>query len=238
MSAYHVPAGADPDFAALDLVVLVARRHAGRPAAQGAGRNEAGQPDLRRQLPAPRSGHRVLRCPGASGSVARHRARRPPEDRRRHCDDPTDRRGARARPHRASSPQIELQLNSSDRVGLQLSEWIGMGDWRLLFLHRDRLRTATVEDVRRVAAKYFKPSNRTVGALHPDAAARSRRDAGEAGPGVDAEGLQGQRGGGRRRSLRPFAQQHRVAHRALACRRPESCRCCPSRRAATRSSPT
>ena len=42
-----------------------------------------------------------------------------------------------------------------------------MGDWRLLFLHRDRLRTATVDDVRRVAAKYFKPSNRTVGLFIP-----------------------------------------------------------------------
>jgi zinc protease len=63
--------------------------------------------------------------------------------------------------------QIELELNSSDRVGLQLSEWIGMGDWRLLFLHRDRLRAATAEDARRVAAKYFKPSNRTVGTFIP-----------------------------------------------------------------------
>ncbi len=63
--------------------------------------------------------------------------------------------------------QIELELNSSDRVGLQLSEWIGMGDWRLLFLHRDRLRTVTAEDARRVAAKYFKPSNRTLGVFIP-----------------------------------------------------------------------
>ena len=52
-------------------------------------------------------------------------------------------------------------------MGLQLSEWIGMGDWRLLFLHRDRLRTVTADDVRRVAAKYFKPSNRTLGVFVP-----------------------------------------------------------------------
>ena len=42
-----------------------------------------------------------------------------------------------------------------------------MGDWRLLFLHRDRLRTATHGDVQRVAAKYLKPSNRTVGIFIP-----------------------------------------------------------------------
>ena len=66
-----------------------------------------------------------------------------------------------------------------------------MGDWRLLFLHRDRLRSATVEDARRVAAKYFKPSNRTVGSSS-HAAARSRRDTAEAGSRVDVEGLQGE----------------------------------------------
>ena len=48
-----------------------------------------------------------------------------------------------------------------------MSEWIGMGDWRLLFLNRDRLRKTTVEDVQRVAAKYFKSSNRTVGLPSP-----------------------------------------------------------------------
>lgn len=63
--------------------------------------------------------------------------------------------------------QIELSLNSSDRVGLALSEWLGMGDWRLFFLHRDRLRAVTLQDVQRVAEKYYKPSNRTVGLFVP-----------------------------------------------------------------------
>ena len=64
---------------------------------------------------------------------------------------------------------IELLLNSSDRVGLQLSEWAGMGDWRLLFLHRDRIKEVSVADVQRVAAYYFKPANRTVGLFIPTA---------------------------------------------------------------------
>jgi len=63
--------------------------------------------------------------------------------------------------------QIELDLNSSEKVGLELSEWIGMGDWRLLFINRDRLRQATPEDVRRVAATYLKPSNRTLALFVP-----------------------------------------------------------------------
>ncbi len=62
---------------------------------------------------------------------------------------------------------IELTLNSADRVGLQMSEWIGAGDWRLFFLNRDRIRKVTPEDVTRVAASYFKPSNRTVGEFLP-----------------------------------------------------------------------
>jgi zinc protease len=63
--------------------------------------------------------------------------------------------------------QVELNMNSSENVGLELSEWIGMGDWRLLFLNRDRLRKVTPEDVQRVAAAYLKPSNRTLGEFIP-----------------------------------------------------------------------
>src|SRR5262249_19649034 len=63
--------------------------------------------------------------------------------------------------------QIELNLNSSDQVGVELSEWIGTGDWRLLFINRDRLRKVAAEDVQRVAAAYLKPSNRTLGLFVP-----------------------------------------------------------------------
>lgn len=64
---------------------------------------------------------------------------------------------------------FELILNNSDQVGLALSESIGAGDWRLLFLHRDRLRKVTPEEVAQVAARYFKPANRTLGMFIPTA---------------------------------------------------------------------
>jgi zinc protease len=64
---------------------------------------------------------------------------------------------------------IELSLNNSDRVGITLSEFIGAGDWRLFFLHRDRLRKVTPEEVTQVAARYFKPANRTLGIFIPTA---------------------------------------------------------------------
>jgi zinc protease len=65
---------------------------------------------------------------------------------------------------------IELGLNNSGRIGIQLSEWQSMGDWRLLFLGRDRLEKVTPEDVARVAKLYLKDSNRTVGRFLPVAA--------------------------------------------------------------------
>jgi zinc protease len=64
---------------------------------------------------------------------------------------------------------IDLMLNSADRVGLELSEWIGAGDWRLFFLNRDRIRKVSPEDVKRVSGNYLKPSNRTVGQFVPTA---------------------------------------------------------------------
>jgi zinc protease len=63
--------------------------------------------------------------------------------------------------------QIELSLNNSERVGLTLSDWEGMGDWRLFFLQRDRLRQVTTADVQRVWAQYFKASNRTTAMFYP-----------------------------------------------------------------------
>jgi zinc protease len=62
---------------------------------------------------------------------------------------------------------IDLTLNSSERVGLTLSEWMAMGDWRLFFLHRDHIRKVTPADVQRVAVTYLKPSNRTVATFIP-----------------------------------------------------------------------
>ncbi len=80
---------------------------------------------------------------------------------------------------------IDLTLNSADRVGLELSEWIGAGDWRLFFLNRDRIKKVTAEDAQRVAVEYLKPSNRTVGLFIPTA----KPDRSEIPPSPDAAAL-------------------------------------------------
>jgi len=168
LSAYHVPAGGDPDFAALDLVVQVLGD-------TPSGRLHKGMVETK-MASATFGGNFQLHDPGTAYFAAQVRLDSSLDTARDNLlriveaiatTPPTSEELERARTSLLT--QIELELNSSDRVGLQLSEWIGMGDWRLLFLHRDRLRTVTAEDARRVAAKYFKPSNRTVGLFIPTA---------------------------------------------------------------------
>jgi zinc protease len=65
---------------------------------------------------------------------------------------------------------FEQTYNNSERVGLTLSEYIAKGDWRLFFHQRDMIEKVTAADVNRVAVTYFKPSNRTTGKFIPDAA--------------------------------------------------------------------
>lgn len=62
---------------------------------------------------------------------------------------------------------IENNLANPNALALDLTEAISRGDWRLYFLHRDRLETVTAADVERVASQYFIPSNRTFGQFIP-----------------------------------------------------------------------
>ncbi|MGE3314227.1 MAG: M16 family metallopeptidase [Planctomycetaceae bacterium] len=63
--------------------------------------------------------------------------------------------------------QRELAAANTSRLAIRLSEWASLGDWRLYFVHRDRLEKVTAEDVKRVAEAYLKPDNRTIGQFLP-----------------------------------------------------------------------
>jgi zinc protease len=65
---------------------------------------------------------------------------------------------------------FDLGLTETARTGVLLSEYAAMGDWRLLFLSRDRVKAVTSLDVERVARAFLKPSNRTLGLFLPDKA--------------------------------------------------------------------
>ena len=58
-------------------------------------------------------------------------------------------------------------LASPQDLCVTLSEYIAGGDWRLLFLQRDRVDALTLDQVNAVAATWIKPSNRTLGRFIP-----------------------------------------------------------------------
>lgn len=62
----------------------------------------------------------------------------------------------------------ENQFNNAERVGLTISDYIGMGDWRLFFVVRDATLSATPEQVQAAGVKYLKASNRTIGQFVPE----------------------------------------------------------------------
>ena len=62
---------------------------------------------------------------------------------------------------------IELAFNEPNTVALLMTDWVARGDWRLVFLFRDRMKKVTPEDVQRVAKTYLLQSNRTLGIFVP-----------------------------------------------------------------------
>jgi zinc protease len=63
--------------------------------------------------------------------------------------------------------EIEKTIADPESLGVQLSEYISLGDWRLFFLARDDLDKIKADDVARVSRAYFKRDDRTVGFFLP-----------------------------------------------------------------------
>ena len=166
IAAYHVPPGSHEDFAAVDIMTHIL-------STQPAGRLYKALVEPGLAAGASASAYQ-LKEPGMFGAMAQVRQ----EDSLAEAAEamfaaldkmteaaPTAEEVNRAKTDYLSS--IELAFNNPQGIALQLSEWASMGDWRLLFLHRDRLEEVTPEDVLRVAQAYLKPSNRTVGYYYP-----------------------------------------------------------------------
>jgi len=61
----------------------------------------------------------------------------------------------------------DQMFSDAQRVSSGLSEAVAVGDWRLWFLSRDRIRAATLAQVQQAAEQYLTQSNRTEGQYIP-----------------------------------------------------------------------
>ena len=59
-------------------------------------------------------------------------------------------------------------FSDPEEFGVELSEFIGMGDWRLFFLNRDGLKQVGSKDVADAVSRYFVRDNRVVGMFIPE----------------------------------------------------------------------
>jgi zinc protease len=166
VAGYHVPAGSHTDFAAIDILTeILSDTPAGR---------------LHKALVESKKAAAIggfdiqLHDPGMAIFIAQMRKEDSLDAARETMiktieeaatKAPTAEEVERARTSLLSD--IDLALTQSDRIGLEMSEWMAMGDWRLFFIHRDRLKKVTPADVQRIASQYFKPSNRTLGMFVP-----------------------------------------------------------------------
>ena len=165
---YHVPSGAHPEFAAIDVLSHVM------------GNSPSGRlykALVETKLAAEIAGfNQQLREPGMMMLGAQLRMDQSLDSARVALERTVDE--ARAGTFTQDEVQrakdalirgITLRLNNSEMIGLELSEWMSRGDWRLLFLHRDRIEKVTPAEVQKVAAAYLKPANRTVAMFIPTA---------------------------------------------------------------------
>ena len=163
---YHVPPGSHPDYAAIDILSFIlgdtpsGRLHRGLVETQMATRASSTAYQLREASPLLLSAtvntdQDLLEVLDVINGTAQGIVAEPI----------TEEEVERAKTALLSG--INQSFNSSVSMALQLSEWQSMGDWRLFFLHRDRIEAVTQEDVNRVALAYLKPDNRTVGLFYP-----------------------------------------------------------------------
>jgi zinc protease len=79
-----------------------------------------------------------------------------------HCAENVTRKEVQSAKRRILT-RMQRQLVDLPTFAVELRYWESIGDWRLYFLHRDRVDNTQLEDVQRVARQYFHRDNRTEG---------------------------------------------------------------------------
>jgi zinc protease len=163
---YHVPAGPDPDFAALDLLSQVLGD-----SASGRLRKRLVEPGLAASAFSFAWG---LAEPGPFFVGAQLAPGQDPERARAELLAAVDALAAQPvteeeleRARRQWLNRWDLGFTDPETVGVELSDAIAQGDWRLYFVERNQVRAVTLADIRRVAGQYLVRDNRTVGVYLP-----------------------------------------------------------------------
>lgn len=166
MVVYHVPAGSHPDFAAVDVLTEILGNEPGgrlyKALVEPKKASEEQAFNIQLKEPTFLAGSATMR---KDQSLADAKAILIQSMEAVGKSAPSTEEVERAKA--SLLKDTDLLLNNSANVGLTLTEWAAAGDWRLLYVHRDRIKKVTPADVQRVAAAYLKPDNRTVGLFYP-----------------------------------------------------------------------
>ncbi len=171
LMAYHGPAMAHPDAAALEVVAGILN------GAGGTGRLYKALVDNRKSMSASMSVGE-LHDPGVVLFSATLNGEQKLDDVKKTMletiagiskEPPSQEELDRAKTRIIQRMDREM-TNSQGMVLNTLTEVAADGDWRLIFTNYEEIKKVTIADVIRVAKTYFKDSNRTVGMFIPEAA--------------------------------------------------------------------
>ena len=163
---YRIPAASHPDYPAIDILASAY----GAPAT---GRLHRAL--VQKGLATSAWGYeRMMRDPGYANfgaQLARSAALEPARDALLAAlEDPARERITDAEVERARTTLLN-DMEKAPLDSLAYVRWLGefasMGDWRLFFLYRERVRKVTTADVQRAAEAYLKPANRVLGQFVP-----------------------------------------------------------------------
>ncbi|MDT9000000.1 pitrilysin family protein [Paucibacter sp. APW11] len=167
LAAYHVPAGAHADYAAIEALNLILSDAPG-------GRLHKRLVEEKKLAASVGNFGLALAEPGFTMLSAELAPGASQEELNRElvaiCEGFAERPVTAEELKRAQTRWLnrwESLYSNPEQVGVTLSEAIAQGDWRLFFLLRDRIKALTVEQVQRVATERFLPSNRTLSQYIP-----------------------------------------------------------------------